>query len=85
MKCMLLKGKYMICCTAVKESYIPSMPELDEYCRRDQHKICPLYRQAEIEGKTIIMADITMYKRKGAITESTIPGKGRTIQCTKET
>lgn len=56
MKCMLLKGKYMICCTAVKESYIPSMLELDEYCRGD-NKRCPLYRQAEIDGKTIITAE----------------------------
>jgi len=55
---MLLTGKYMICCTAVKESYIPSMFELDEYCRQDRHKMCPLYRQAEIDGKIIIMADI---------------------------
>jgi hypothetical protein len=58
MKCMLLKGKYMICCTAVKESYIPSMLELDEYCRGDKHKMCPLFRQAENDGKTIIRADI---------------------------
>lgn len=57
MKCLLLKGKYMICCTAVEESYIPSMSELDEYCRRDKHKMCPLYRQAEIDGKIIIMSD----------------------------
>ena len=58
MKCTLLKGKYMICCTAVTESYIPSMFELDEYCRRDKHKVCPLYRQAEIDGKIIIMTDM---------------------------
>ena len=57
MKCLLLKGKYMICCTAVKESYIPSMFELDEFCRQERHKMCPLYRQAEEEGKIIITSD----------------------------
>jgi len=57
MKCLFLKGKYMICCTAVKESYIPSMFELDEFCRLDRHKMCPLYRQAEKDEKIIITSD----------------------------
>jgi len=51
MRCLLLQGKYMIFCTAVKEGYIPSTFELDEYCRRERYKICPLYCKAEMDGK----------------------------------
>ncbi len=54
MKCLFLKGNYMISCTAVKEGYIPTMSELEEYCRQTTHKTCPLYRKAEGEGKIII-------------------------------
>ena len=66
MKCLLLKGKYMICCTAVKESYIPSMFELDEFCRQKKHKMCPLYRQAETDGKIIIMTDMKKTEGRGS-------------------
>ncbi len=58
MKCLFLKGNYMIRCTAVPESYIPSIFELDEYCRGPRHRLCPLYRQAETEGKTLIRPEI---------------------------
>jgi len=51
MRCLLLQGKYMIYCTAVKEGYIPSTFELDEYCRQKKHKMCPLYCKAELSGK----------------------------------
>jgi hypothetical protein len=51
MRCFLLQGKYMIYCTAVKEGYIPSTAELDEYCRQERHKMCPLYCKAELSGK----------------------------------
>jgi hypothetical protein len=51
MRCLLLQGKYMIFCTAIKEGYIPSTFELDEYCRRDKHKVCPLYCKAETDEK----------------------------------
>lgn len=51
MRCLLLQGKYMIYCTAVKEGYIPSTFELDEYCRQIKHKMCPLYCEAELSGK----------------------------------
>jgi hypothetical protein len=66
MKCLLLKGKYMICCTAVKESYIPSMFELDEFCRQKKHKMCPLYRQAETDGKIIIMTNMKKTEKWGS-------------------
>ena len=51
MRCLLLQGKYMIYCTAVKEGYIPSTFELDEYCRRERHRICPLYCKTETDRK----------------------------------
>ena len=69
MKCMLLKGKYMICCTAVKESYIPSMFELDEYCRQDKRKMCPLYCKAEMDGKFNFSVDAE--RGKGRLLEWT--------------
>ncbi len=47
MKCPLLKGKYMITCTAVQEGYIPSLFELEEYCRQAKHRTCPLFRAAD--------------------------------------
>ncbi len=56
MRCLLLQGKYMIYCTAVKEGYIPSTFELDEYCRQGKHRMCPLYRKAELSGKLDISA-----------------------------
>ncbi len=57
MRCLLLRGKYMIFCTAVKEGYIPSTFELDEYCRHEKHRMCPLYRKAEQNGKFDFGAD----------------------------
>ncbi len=57
MKCLFLKGNYMISCTAVKEGYIPTMSELEEWCRQSTHKTCPLYRKAESEGKIIISTE----------------------------
>jgi hypothetical protein len=51
MRCLLLQGKYMIFCTAIREGYIPSTFELDEYCRLARHKMCPLYCKAETNGK----------------------------------
>ncbi len=51
MRCPLIQGKFMIFCTAVKEGYIPSTFELDEYCRREKHKMCPLYCKAQTDGK----------------------------------
>ncbi len=51
MRCLLLQGKYMIFCTAVKEGYIPSAYELDEYCRQEKYRLCPLYCKSQTEGK----------------------------------
>jgi hypothetical protein len=47
MRCSFLKGNYMIFCTAVREGYIPSLFELNEYCRRDKYRMCPLFGIAE--------------------------------------
>ncbi len=58
MRCHLLQGKYMIFCIAVKEGYIPSTFELDEYCRQDKHKTCPLYRQAKNDEELMTTTDI---------------------------
>jgi len=60
MRCLHLQGKYMIFCTAVKEGYIPSTFELDEYCRQEKHTGCPLYGKAQTDGK----CDLSMIAEK---------------------
>jgi hypothetical protein len=33
----------LLSCKANKETYIPSITELDEYCRQRRHRLCPFY------------------------------------------
>lgn len=43
MKCPFLAGKYMYSCSASKEVYVPSVFELEEYCKNTRFKLCPFY------------------------------------------
>jgi hypothetical protein len=43
MKCLFLSGKYMLSCKALREVYVPSSFEIDEYCKSIQHRMCPFY------------------------------------------
>ncbi len=49
MFCPFLAGNYMFSCGALGDAYVQSYYELDEYCKHDRHKICPLYCQSEAE------------------------------------
>ncbi len=54
MKCHFLTGKYMLSCMADRAVYIPSIFELDEYCKSGRHKMCPFYCEVEGDGKVVI-------------------------------
>lgn len=43
MKCPFLTGKYMFSCSARKEGYVPSARELEEFCTKSLHSMCPLF------------------------------------------
>ena len=51
MPCPFLRGNYMLSCKALREVYIPSTYELDEYCRHGQHTMCPFYCKREADGR----------------------------------
>jgi hypothetical protein len=48
MKCPYITGKYRLSCTAhgKAEVYVPSLFELEEYCKNTRHSRCPLRNQA---------------------------------------
>ena len=50
MKCLFLKGRYMLSCSARREVYVPSIFELGEYCKCSRYKVCPFYCEAQDEG-----------------------------------
>ncbi len=52
MSCIFLTGSSVLSCKAHKAVYIPSLLELDEYCKNIRFKRCPLYSEAG-EGKGI--------------------------------
>lgn len=43
MKCDYLSGEYVLSCTADRGVYIPSLFELEEYCRTTKSTLCPLH------------------------------------------
>ncbi len=52
MKCPYITGKYRLSCTAHEkaEVYVPSLFELEEYCKNTRHSRCPL-RTQKYEGQ----------------------------------
>lgn len=50
MRCPFLTGKYMLYCTALKEVYVPSIFELDEYCKNDGYGMCSAYMKRDAEA-----------------------------------
>lgn len=50
MKCPYLTGNYMFSCTAAKAVYVPSIFELDEYCKESRHTMCPFYCKVGDDG-----------------------------------
>jgi hypothetical protein len=43
MDCPYLTGKCMLACSANKQVYIPSVSELEDYCRSASYPGCPLF------------------------------------------
>ena len=51
MKCPHLAKWVISSCNAVEKPYLPSLFELQEYCRTKDHRKCPLYlRETKISG-----------------------------------
>lgn len=57
MQCAFLTGNDRLSCKALKEVYIPSTFELDEYCRQDRYKLCPFYLISEFDKGVIFVDD----------------------------
>jgi hypothetical protein len=43
MRCPFLEGRRILACRSLGAVYVPSLFELDEYCRHERHKKCPFY------------------------------------------
>ena len=41
--CPYLTGNYILSCKADLQVYIPSVYELEEYCKSVRHTLCPSY------------------------------------------
>ena len=50
--CSYLTGKDMLSCAALGEVYIPSICELEEYCKKTLHTMCPRYMKRGSEIRT---------------------------------
>ncbi len=50
--CPYLTGNYMPSCKADLQVYIPSIYELEEYCKSVRHTLCPSYCLIDEEKKT---------------------------------
>lgn len=51
--CPYLHGDYRSSCKVDKAVYIPSIGELDEYCKNRRHIQCPFYCIVDDEKKTV--------------------------------
>jgi len=55
MECPHFTGMYMKYCAAKRETYVPSIYEMSEYCKQSQHRICWLYMRTDngpVKAKT---------------------------------
>jgi len=52
MRCPLLIRRFILACQAVDKPYLPSIFELQEYCRTKAHRKCPLYLRDVIGRNT---------------------------------
>ncbi len=52
MKCThLVSGRGISSCLALERPYVPSVFELGEYCKKGEHRKCPLLLRATKGGK----------------------------------
>ncbi len=64
MNCPMLTGKYMLSCTALKEVYVPSVFELQEYCKKSLHTMCPLYMKNDAQPNTVPLRSSHAYQKR---------------------
>lgn len=72
MKCPLLNTWDIPTCLSSKGIIIPSLSDLKEFCRTDNHVNCPVFRNQPIE-KTAWLPFCQVVQRPGAAVE----GQGR--------
>ncbi len=51
MKCPFLEEKGRLVCKADEEEYVPSINELNAYCRKGSYRRCLFYCGEELVGK----------------------------------
>jgi hypothetical protein len=56
MNCPFLHGERQVTCKVCWMTYIPSTPELSEYCRHSNHVKCPFYYLSAPDGEFAFMA-----------------------------
>ncbi len=66
MDCTFLTGRYLLCCAALRHVYVPSISELDEYCRNDRYAICPFYGKREDGPKNMPRAEVAEKEKRAA-------------------
>jgi hypothetical protein len=50
MSCPFLYGRHLFSCNSMREVYLPSDFELEEYCQSTRHKLCPFYGRVAADG-----------------------------------
>lgn len=66
MNCPFMTGNYMLACLAPGCVYIPSIIELDEYCKSGRHAICPFYMKRKDGPKNMPLTGTTDKEKKAA-------------------
>ncbi len=47
MECPHFAGMFMKYCVAERETYVPSVYEMREYCQQEQHRVCGIYMRSD--------------------------------------
>jgi hypothetical protein len=58
MKCPHLMKWVRASCEAFEKPYLPSMFELEEYCRRKDHRKCPFYLRNTISAARSVESNL---------------------------
>ena len=53
MKCNFLTGNQVLTCTGHTRLFVPSLFELEKYCRSTEHDQCPLFKKQSGSGQNI--------------------------------
>lgn len=53
MECPHFAGMFMKYCVAERETYVPSVYEMREYCQQSQHRVCGIYMRTDNGTATI--------------------------------